>query len=181
MKARMEGLERQKAEITARLLQAPADIPDVHPNLANIYRLRVERFTETLDDPGGGRQAAEAQRSLIGEIVLTPGEKRGEVNAELRGELFGILNFVKGEENQRDAEFMPPVAASPDIVTARSCPDFDWDGGSFPSIHGTNCQSSHGAGVQNRRDGPAPLQLCGPHLMRSRRFLARASKSRRVS
>ena len=113
MKARMEGLERQKAEITARLSQAPADISDVHPNLANIYRLRVERFTDVLDDPEGGRQAAQALRSLIGEIVLTPGEKRGEVNAELRGELFGILAFVKGEENQRDAGFMLAGTAGP--------------------------------------------------------------------
>lgn len=113
MKARMEDLERQKAEIAERLSQAPADIPDLHPNLANVYRLRIERFTDALDDPEGGRQAAEALRSLIGEIVLTPGEKRGLVDIELRGELFGILNFVKGEGNQRYAEFMSPVAARP--------------------------------------------------------------------
>ncbi|EJK80657.1 hypothetical protein ACQZ6C_08150 [Rhizobium rhizogenes] len=43
MKARMADLEQQKAEITARQLEAPADIPDVHPNIANLYRRRVER------------------------------------------------------------------------------------------------------------------------------------------
>ncbi|MEJ5020217.1 hypothetical protein WH297_10775 [Ochrobactrum vermis] len=31
MKARMNDLERQKTEIVARLAEAPADIPDVHP------------------------------------------------------------------------------------------------------------------------------------------------------
>jgi len=36
MKARMDDLERQKAAITARLVAAPADIPDVHPNIANL-------------------------------------------------------------------------------------------------------------------------------------------------
>ena len=36
MKARMEDLERQKAEITARLAQAPSDVPDLHPNIANL-------------------------------------------------------------------------------------------------------------------------------------------------
>jgi len=113
MKARMDDLERQKAEIAARMAQAPADVPDIHPNLANVYRLRIERFTEALDDPDGGRQAAEALRSLIGEIVLTPGAKRGEVHATLRGELFGILEFVKGRESQRPDEFMPAVVASP--------------------------------------------------------------------
>ncbi|WP_200835032.1 recombinase family protein [Phyllobacterium salinisoli] len=113
MKARMDELERQKAEITARMAKAPADVPDIHPNIANAYRLRVERFTEALNDPEGGRQAAESLRSLIGEIVLTPGQKRGEVHAELRGELFGILDFAKAEETNRPAGFMPPVEASP--------------------------------------------------------------------
>lgn len=110
MKARMNELEREKAEITARIAQAPADVPDVHPNIAGIYRRNVERFTEALNDPDGGREAAEALRSLIGEIVLTPGEKRGEVHAELRGELMGILAFAT-EKNTRSVRIMPPVAS----------------------------------------------------------------------
>jgi hypothetical protein len=113
MKARMADLERQKAEITARQLEAPTDIPDVHPNIANLYRRRVERLTETLNDPDGGRQAAEALRSLIGDIVLTPGEKRGEVHATLCGELFGILDFVRSEESRSPGKAMPAVAARP--------------------------------------------------------------------
>jgi site-specific DNA recombinase len=102
MKARMDDLERQKTDISARLSQAPTDIPDVHPNIANLYRLGVERLAETLDDPDGGRQAAEALRSLIGEIILTPGDKRGEVHATLRGGLFGILEFAGAEEAGRN-------------------------------------------------------------------------------
>ncbi|WP_211385653.1 hypothetical protein [Agrobacterium tumefaciens] len=114
MKARMDDLERQKADITARLSKAPDDIPDIHPNIANLYRLRVERLTEALNDPDGGRQAAEALRSLIGEIVLTPGTKRGEVHAELRGELFGILGLANAEAGvSQNSPFMPFVEASP--------------------------------------------------------------------
>jgi site-specific DNA recombinase len=115
MKARMDDLERQKVEILARLADAPADIPDVHPNIANLYRLRVERLSEALSDPDGGRQAAEALRSLIAEIVLTPGAKRGEVHATLRGELFAILEFARTEEAGRAANrpFMPAVEACP--------------------------------------------------------------------
>lgn len=113
MKARMDELERQKAEITARMAEAPADVPDVHPNIANLYRLRVERFAEALDDPYGGRQAAAALRSLIGEIVLTPGDKRGEVHAELRGELMGILDFARAEQGGPPIPFTTAVEASP--------------------------------------------------------------------
>ena len=65
MKARMDDLERQKAEITERLAKAPADIPDLHPNVANIYRQNVTRFTEALNDRDGGQEAALALRSLI--------------------------------------------------------------------------------------------------------------------
>lgn len=97
MKARMDDLERQKAEIAARLAQAPADMPDIHPNLADLYRRRVERLSD----------------ALIGGIVLTAGAKRGEVHATLRGELFGILNFTRAEETQRQPGFMPAVEASP--------------------------------------------------------------------
>lgn len=94
-----EDLERQKAEITGRVALAPTDVPDLHPNIATLYRKRVEQLTQALDDHEDGRPAAEALRSLIGEIVLTPGDKRGEVHAELRGELSGILEFAKPDQN----------------------------------------------------------------------------------
>ena len=84
MKARMDELERQKAEIVTRQLQVPPDTPDVHPNIASIYHKRVERFTDALHDDDDGRIAAEELRSLIEEVVLLPGEKRGEVHAKRR-------------------------------------------------------------------------------------------------
>ena len=37
MKARMNELDQQKAEIEARLAEAPANMPDVHPNIAEHY------------------------------------------------------------------------------------------------------------------------------------------------
>jgi site-specific DNA recombinase len=38
MKARMNELEQQKTEIEKRLEDASADLPDVHPNIAQHYR-----------------------------------------------------------------------------------------------------------------------------------------------
>ena len=113
MKARMDELERQKAEIIARQSKAPTDTPDVHPNIASIYRKRVERFTDALHNDDDGRVAAEELRSLIEEVVLMPGDKRGEVHAKLRGELFGILDFVKAEHRQRPGEVRTKVEACP--------------------------------------------------------------------
>lgn len=111
MKVRMDELERQKAEIIARQLQAPADTPDVHPNIGNIYRKRAERFADALHNDDDGRIAAEELRSLIEEVVLMPGEKRGEVHVKLRGELFGILDFVEAKHRQRPGEVRTKVAA----------------------------------------------------------------------
>src|SRR3546814_10592781 len=83
----MDDLERQKAEIMARMAEAPADVPDIHPNIAEIYRAKVVHLTEALADPELHSEAADAIRSLVGEVVLTPGEKRGAMQAVLRGEL----------------------------------------------------------------------------------------------
>ncbi|WP_182912845.1 hypothetical protein [Paracoccus onubensis] len=58
-------------------------------------------------------QAAEALRSLIGEITLTPGDKHGEVHAALRGELMGILGLARAEEGGPPALLMTAAEASP--------------------------------------------------------------------
>ena len=96
MKARMQELERQKAEIAARMAEAPADLPDVNPNVSELYRAKTARLVEAAHDPEGGREVAEAIRALIGGIVLTPGLNRGEVHASLRGELMTILDLANG-------------------------------------------------------------------------------------
>ncbi len=94
MKARMAELERERVEISARLAEAPQDVPDVHPGIAEIYKRKVARLTETLGDPDTLLDASSDIRSLVGKIVLYPGDRRGEVHATLHGSLTGILDFV---------------------------------------------------------------------------------------
>ena len=60
------------------------------------HRRKVAKLIVTLTDPQTNQEASMALRSLIGDIVLTPGEKRGEVHATLRGELMSILDFAAG-------------------------------------------------------------------------------------
>jgi hypothetical protein len=103
MKARMAELERQRAEIETRLRETPADLPDVNPNVAEIYRRKVTRLADALAESEASREAASAIRSLIGDVVLTPGERRGEVNATLRGELLAILAIASGDSSRRTA------------------------------------------------------------------------------
>jgi hypothetical protein len=100
MKARMSELEQQKAEIEKRLEDAPADLSDVHPNIAEHYRAKVIRLAETLAEPEANVETREDIRSLIGEVVMTPGEKRGESHAVLRGELMAILHLAARSYNK---------------------------------------------------------------------------------
>ncbi len=81
--ARLHDLEAKQDELTERLSRAPVDIPDIHPNVAGIYRRKVERLTEALRHPQERNEAAEAIRGLIERITLTPGAKRGEIDATL--------------------------------------------------------------------------------------------------
>ncbi len=94
MSDRLRELEARQDEINERLSAAPVDIPDVHPNIAGVYRRKVERLAEALADSRDRDQAAEAIRGLIERIVLTPGAKRGELHAALHGDLGTILEWA---------------------------------------------------------------------------------------
>jgi len=113
MKARMDDLEQQKAEITARMADVPIDVPDIHPNIAEIYKTRVKQLSAALNDPELHNQAAEAIRALVGEVVLTPGDKRGQINATLRGELMGILDIVSERKTRTRPQVITKEVACP--------------------------------------------------------------------
>ena len=103
MVARIRELERREDELTERLSQAPVEIPDIHPNVAGIYRRKVERLAEALQRPQERAEAAEAIRALIDRITLTPGPKRGETVATLHGDLAKILEWAVQKQNTPDA------------------------------------------------------------------------------
>jgi DNA invertase Pin-like site-specific DNA recombinase len=92
MKARMGELAEQKAEIEARLADAPADVPDVHPNIAELYRTKVIRLAETLADPESN------------------GEAREDI---LRGELMAILDLAAGRRRSPRPEVITTALARP--------------------------------------------------------------------
>ena len=111
MKARMAELEREKAEITARLAEAPQNVPDIHPGIAEIYKRKVERLTATLADPETRLDASSDIRALVGKIVLHPGAKRGEIHATLQGSLMGILDFANDNRSPDVSRVITSVAS----------------------------------------------------------------------
>jgi len=101
---RLRELEAKRNELAERLAHAPVDIPDIHPNVAGIYRRKVERLAEALRCPQERDEAAEAIRALIDRVTLTPGPTRGQIDATLHGDLSKILEWVTrtGQKNKTD-------------------------------------------------------------------------------
>ena len=91
----LRNLEDRQAGLDADLAAAgiPEAAPSLHPNLPELYRRKVEMLEEALRDPATMAAAAEALRTLIDAILVFPGEKRGKVNIELRGDLAAFLRL----------------------------------------------------------------------------------------
>ena len=51
MSDRLRALEARQDELAERLAAAPPGVPDIHPNIADVYRRKVARLAEALADP----------------------------------------------------------------------------------------------------------------------------------
>ncbi|WP_454887387.1 recombinase family protein [Sphingomonas oryzagri] len=113
---RLLDLEAREDAIRARMEATPADTPDIHPNIAEVYRRKVERLAEALNHPAERDEAADAIRGLIERVTLTPGPKRGQVDATLHGEFGAILEWVerreRAENNNTPGAFASGVSVS---------------------------------------------------------------------
>ncbi|OUL65364.1 resolvase [Acetobacter senegalensis] len=97
LKTRMEQLEARKAEIEARLAEAPSPPPLLHPNMAELYRQKIATLHDSLQNEATGTQAREAIRSLITRIRLLP--ENGMLGIFLEGDLAAMLVFATNKKN----------------------------------------------------------------------------------
>jgi site-specific DNA recombinase len=91
--AGIRELEAQENEIRGRLSRAPAEV-HVNPNLAGIFRRKVEHLAEALQCPDEFDEACATIRGLIDHVTLTPGSKRGDIAATLYGDLATIVAWT---------------------------------------------------------------------------------------
>jgi site-specific DNA recombinase len=105
-KERLLALEAKRDQLTANFAKVAetASPPALHPNLAEIYRRKVTDLETALDDASIRGDAALALRGLIDAVVLHPGAKRGEVRAELCGELAALLQLGSAQTKTRTSE-----------------------------------------------------------------------------
>ena len=110
---RLRELEARQDELTARLAAASATLSDVHPNIAGIYRGKVERLAAALDHPRERDEVATAIRGLIERIVLTPGVAWAEMDAKLVGDLGTIIEWTSAGDRRRQANApLPEMSVS---------------------------------------------------------------------
>ena len=91
MAAELDALEIRKQELQERLTEAPPPPVRLHPNLADVYRRKVENLGQALNEAGMREEAATLLRGLIDEIRLTPVD--GALAIYLVGDLAAILNL----------------------------------------------------------------------------------------
>ena len=120
---RLTELESKQDGLTARLSKLPQDVPDIHPNISEAYRLRIERLTEALSHPDDALEAADAIREVIDRVVITPGKARGESHVTLQGDLATILEWI--DRTGKPCYKSPTDIASSRLsvsVKTRACP-----------------------------------------------------------
>ena len=94
--ARLTELETEKRAAESRLASVAAPAPiRLHPDLPALYRSKVERLAEALNEPGTATEAGEILRGLVDRVVLTPVEKG--MRAELYGDLAAITAMAEGK------------------------------------------------------------------------------------
>ena len=103
---RMKRMERRQKELEADLSATPADVPDIHPRIADDFRRRVKRLAESLANPDDRDKAAKTIRGLIKRIVISPDKKRGEMEITLCGDLGNIIEWV-GDKSDDGAKREP--------------------------------------------------------------------------
>jgi site-specific DNA recombinase len=102
LKGELVSLEARQLALQQQLAARDAPAPLIHPNLAEVYRRRVERLHEALQDTATHDEAFELIRSLIDEIRVIPED--GELRIELRGALAGILALSAAGKKPGDRE-----------------------------------------------------------------------------
>ncbi len=111
IKAKLEEMEARKAALQDEVDAAPPPAPRLHPNLAELYRRKVDELHRSLNDPAYRTEAAETLRSIIEGINIRP-LGRGGFEMELTGEIVNMIDLANSR--LRNTKSAPEGTAVPD-------------------------------------------------------------------
>ena len=72
LQRRLDDLETRRVQLEQELATAPPTSVRLHPNLAQVYRVKVERLQNALNDPEIRDEALQVLRGLIERVSLKP-------------------------------------------------------------------------------------------------------------
>ena len=93
LQTQLDGLEARRIELSGKLSAPVPSQPRLHPNIAQVYRDKVERLQEALHAGDDGQAALETARNLIDKIVLTPASSGAGFEIELIGEIASMIRL----------------------------------------------------------------------------------------
>lgn len=100
---RLEVLEREKAGLRAQVGDSTNDADIVPlPNMSAVYRARISRLIDGLEDPAVRQESIEIIQSMIESVVVTP--RIDCFDVDVVGEIGAILALVDGKQKLPDAE-----------------------------------------------------------------------------
>ena len=100
LQAQLDALETKRIELSGKLAAPAPAQPRLHPNIAQVYRDKVERLQEALQADSGGQAALEAVRALIDRVVLTPAAGGRGFEIELIGEIASMIRLGLAESQK---------------------------------------------------------------------------------
>ncbi len=96
LKERLEQLEQRKTELAQAIAEAPPVAPQLHPNLAELYRRKVADLQRAIEDPSLREEALTILRSLIDHVVISPADSGFEV--DFVGEIANMIKVPGGRD-----------------------------------------------------------------------------------
>ena len=156
MKEELFELEDRKERLTKELSSAEEPPALIHPSMAEEYRKRVDRLFVALEDEQARLEASEDVRSLVGRIVVGPGEN-DKADLWLEGDLAGILTLAAGKKtpaHPEDEQVLLSAGAVIDNRRERRNEESGPDGAASSSTSGVLLSMVAGAGFE-----PATFRL----------------------
>jgi site-specific DNA recombinase len=91
LQQRLDELEARRQEIEECLAAAPTTPLRLHPNMAQVYRQKVEQLQHALDDAEIRDEAVQILRGLIEHVSIRPAENGLEI--EIVGEIAKMVEL----------------------------------------------------------------------------------------
>ncbi len=93
MKEKLEVLAAQKAALEVRVTNAKAPVPALHPNLAEVYRTRLEALEQALHSGKDNMAVLERLRDLVERVEIGPGADAKQPEIVLTGAIASMVSL----------------------------------------------------------------------------------------